>query len=115
MDDFYNRHYITVDTAGCIVDSWSDGPYPDRDTAGAICINDKGGYQFRMFSGGEENPALYTMDGIPLYKWDEEQVVPRTEAEIAADRVPIPEPPPSAQEQLRADVDYLAMMTGVEL
>ena len=28
---------------------------------------------------------------------------------------PAPEPEPTAEEQLRADLDYLAVMTGVEL
>lgn len=115
MNKFYNRHYITTDTQGRITSGWSDGPHPDRDTTGAICINEEGGYQFRLFPGGEENPPLYTMDGIPLYRRDGEAVVPRTEEEIAADRSAIPAPPPSAQEQLRADVDFLAAMQGVSL
>lgn len=115
MNEFYNKHYITTDAQSRIVFGWSDGPHPDRDTSGAICINEEGGYQFRLFPGGEENPPLYTMDGIPLYKWDGEAVVPRTEEEIAADRAAIPEPPPSPQEQLRADVDFLAAMQGVSL
>ena len=88
MDEFYNKHYITTDEQGRIVDCWSDGPHPEKDTSGAICINEQGGYQFRFTSGGEENPALYTMDGVPLYRWDGESAVPRTEEEIAADRVP---------------------------
>lgn len=89
--------------------------YPDKDTTNAICINDKGGYQFSLYPGGEENPPICTMDGIPMYKWDGSQVVPRTETEIEADRAAIPEPPPSAQEQLRADVDFLSAMMGVML
>jgi len=91
MDEFYNRHYITVDAAGRVLDGWSDGPHLDRDTAGAICINEKGSYQVYLTIDGkrtEENPPLHTFDGIPLYKWDGEKVVPRTEAEIAADRIP---------------------------
>ncbi len=88
MNEFYNRHYITIDDQNRVTDGWSNGPHPDHDTAGAICINEQGGYQFRLTSGGEENPALYTMDGIPLYKWDGERAVPRTEEEIAADRIP---------------------------
>ena len=84
----YNRHYITVDIQGRIINGWSDGPHPDRDTTGAICISEQGGYQFRLFPGGEENPPLYDMDGIPLYKWDGERVVQRTEEEIDLDRLP---------------------------
>lgn len=115
MIDFYNHHYIAIDTRSRIVGGWSDGPHRARDTADAICINEQGGYQFRLFPGGEENPPLYTMDGIPMYRWDGKRVVPRTEEEIAADRADIPEPLPSAQEQLRADVDFLAAMQGVML
>ncbi len=88
MNEFYNRHYIITDAQGRVTDGWSDGPHPDRDTAGAICINEQGGYQFRLFPGGEENPALYTMDGIPLYRWDGTQAVRRRSEEIEADRVP---------------------------
>ena len=115
MDIYYSKHYITTDAQGRITDGWSDGPHTDRDTTGAICINEQGGYQFRLAPDSEENPPLYTMDGIPLYKWDGQAVQPRTEEEIAADRAAIPEPLPSAQEQLRADIDYIAVMTGVEL
>ena len=115
MDEFYNRHYITTDAQGRVIDGWSDGPHPEGDTANAICINEQGGYQFRLFPGGEENPPLHTMDGIPLYKWDGTAILSRTEEEIAADRAAIPAPPPSAQEQLRADVDFLAAMQGVRL
>jgi len=115
MPAFYNRHYITVDAQGRVTDGWSDGPRSDQDTTRAICINDKGGYQFRLFPGGEENPALYTMDGIPLYRWDGEKAVRRSDEEIEADRAAIPAPLPTAQEQLRADVDFLAAMQGVTL
>lgn len=118
LEDFtpaYCRHYITTDARGLITGGWSDGPHPERDTSVAICINERGGYQFRLSPGGEENPVMDTIDGIPLYRWDGEAVVPRTEDEIAADRAEIPAPPPSAQEQLRADVDFLAAMQGVTL
>ena len=88
MNEFYNKHYITTDDRGRITSGWSNGPRHDRDTSGAVLLTDKGGYQFRLFPGGEENPALHTMDGIPLYRWEDGQVVPRTEEEIAADRIP---------------------------
>lgn len=119
MDEFYNKHYITIDDQNRITDGWSDGPHrDDKSTDGAICINDKGGYQFRLVIGGvqaEENPPLWTMDGIPLYKWDGEAVQKRTEEEIEADRALIPPPPPSETEKLRADMDYIAIMSGIEL
>ncbi len=88
MDEFYNRHYIIIDGQGRITDTWSDGPHPDRDTTDAICINEHGGYQLRLFPCGEENPAIYTMDGIPLYRWNGKTVIARTREEIEADRAP---------------------------
>lgn len=115
MESYYNKHYITVDDQGCITDGWSDGPHPERDTAGAVCINEQGGYQFRLSPQGEENPSLWDMDGIPLYKWEDGQVVTRSEEEIAADRANIPTPPPTAQERMEAQVTYTAMMTDTLL
>lgn len=112
---FYNKYYITVDNRNRIVDAWSDGPRSDKDTSKAICINDKGSYQFRLTPGGEENPSMWTMDGIPLYKWNGKQAVRRSELEIASDRAAIPAPPPTTQEKDRADIDFLAAMMGVSL
>ena len=109
------RHYIAIDAQGRITSGWSDGPQRDRDTTGAVCINEAGGYQFRLHPGGEENPPLYTEDGIPLYRWEGEQIVRRSEEEVQADRAAIPVPAPSEQERLRADVDFLAAMQGVTL
>lgn len=110
---FYNHHYIIIRANGAITDGWSDGPHPEKDTGDAICINDKGGYQFRLYPDGIENPPIYTIDGIPLYKYDGFKVIPRTEQEIEMDRSAIPDPPPSEQEKLRADVDYLLIMGGL--
>lgn len=115
MFEFYNKHYIATDAQGCITDGWSDGPHPEKDTTNAVCINEEGGYQFRLFPDGEENPQLCTFDGVPRYKWDGQAVRERTEDEISADRAGLPEPPPSPLEQMRADVDYLAAMQGVML
>ena len=105
---FYNRHYIKVDSSNRIVDGFSDAfRQPDE---GSICINEQGGYQFRLFPGGEENPSLFDWDGmIPLNKWEGGEVVKRTEEEIEADRaqIPIPAPEPTIEEILNA-------MLGVE-
>lgn len=115
MEEIYNKHYITEDDQSRILDGWSDGPHPEKDTTDATCINKQGGYQFRLSPEGEENPALWTMDGIPLYKYVDGQVVARTEKEIAADRAAIPEPPPTAMERMEAQMTYTAMKTGTLL
>ena len=46
--------------------------------------------QSHYFDGG-----LYTVDGIPRYKWDGSAAVLRTDEEMEADRAAIPGPKPS--------------------
>lgn len=114
--DFCNKHYITVDDRNRIIDAWSDGPHSEKSTNGAICINKRGSYQLRLIVGGvetEENPMMCTMESIPLYKWSGSEVVRRTAEEIAADIAAIPPAPPIPMEQLRADMDYVMLMTDL--
>lgn len=115
IESAYNIHYITTDDQNRVVDGWSDGPHPERDPAGAVCINDQGGYQFRLFPGGEENPVLYTEDSIPLYRWDGDRVQRRTEEEIAADRALLPIPKPVKRPEERLDALEAAIERGLSL
>lgn len=112
---FYNKHYIKLREDNAIVDGWSDGLFPDRDTFYAICINDKASYQFRLvfheqytptfenpdgtISYGtpeirtvlsEENISLFDFYGIPLYKYANSEVVRRTEVEMEDDKNKLP-------------------------
>lgn len=90
-----NRHYILVDEAGRITDGWSDGPFPGRSSEAAVLLREDGGYQFRLFEGGEENPALVEWEtGLPLYCWENGAVRARTPEEIAAGRAALPDPEP---------------------
>lgn len=117
MEDYYNHHYIVTDVRGLITDGWSDGPHPERDTSGAVCIRAEGGYQFRLRPGGRENPPLYTVDGIPLYRWDGQQAVSRTGEEIAADRraLVLPEPAPSLEDRVDAlETETAAISAAIE-
>lgn len=108
MEQFYNKHYIKVDSSNRVVEGWSDGPRRDKDTTDAICINDKGGYQFRI-NGGEENPSLFDWNGmIPLYKYEGGEVVKRTEEEIEADRKIAMQP---TEAEVRAQRDKLLAET----
>lgn len=114
--EFYNKHYLKTREDGAITDAWSDGPLRDKPVDGAVCFNDKGGYQLRLILDGEpteENPPIWTMDGIPLYKWDGHSVHKRTSEEIEADRAKIPPPPPSPIEQLRADMSTVNAAAGI--
>ena len=55
---------------------------------------------------------IYTADGVPRYKLVDGKAVERTTEEIQAD---VPEPQPTELEKLRADIDFLSIMTGVSL
>lgn len=101
--NFYHKHYIRIREDGCIVDGFSDAFREPKDTD--ICINEKGGYQFRLFPGGEENPCLFDWpDRIPLYKYENGEVLRRSEEEIEAERAAIvrPVPPPTDKERITA-------------
>lgn len=114
--EFYNKHYIAVDGRGCIVDGFSDAFRQPKETD--ICISEKGGYQFRLFQDGEENPNLYEMDHmIPLYKYVRGSVLKRSAEEIEADIAALPDPgeTPSQLDMIEAQVVYTAMMTDTLL
>ncbi len=115
MEDMniYNKHYITVDEQGRVTGGFSDAFRSPSDTD--ICINEQGGYQFRLFSGGGENPALREKHGVSLYKYESGAVVERTAEEIAADIAAIPAPAPTEDERRDAQIFYTAMMTDTLL
>ena len=116
MDDmnFHNRHYISVDEQNRIVSGFSNAFRLPSETD--ICINEKGGYQFRLFPNGEENPALFEEHGIPLYKYNG-AVVERSAQEIVADLAAIPDPEelPSQLDMIEAQAVYTAIMTDTLL
>lgn len=123
MEEFYNKHYIRIGSESCIIDGWSDGVLSGRKpTYEDICINEQGGYQFRLLPDGEENPPLFDgISDIPLYKWDGKKVVPRTEQELAADREAYQTEQerldnlPTQLDRVEAQVTYTAMLTDTLL
>ena len=67
--------------------------------------------QSHYFPGG-----LYTMDGIPRYRWDGTQAALRTEEELEADRAALPAPPPTTDEiLLELAADHEARLCEIEL
>lgn len=104
MVEHYYKHYIRVDADKNIVAAWSDGSLPTENISDAICINEQGGYQFRLFPRGEENTPLRDEYGVPLCKWDGKAVIKRTPAEIQADR-PAPQLAALTLEERQAAVE----------
>ena len=109
------KHYITADDAGRITDGFSDALRQPAE--GDICIEERGGYQFRLFPGGTENPTLFYRDtDIPLYRWDGDKVVRITAEELQADLDILDDKTePTWQDRLEAQTFYTAMMTNTLL
>ena len=67
--------------------------------------------QSHYFDGG-----LYTMDGIPRYRWDGSEAVLRSDEELEADRAARPAPPPTTEEVLlELAADHEARLCEIEL
>lgn len=60
---------------------------------------------------GEMTGDAYDENSIPLWKYVGGVIVARTAQEIADDKAHLPVPEPTENERLRADVDYLLMIT----
>lgn len=110
MMEFYNKHYIRV-VDGIVTKGFSDAFEEPTETD--ICINEKGGRHFEI--DGEINPPMFDENFCHLYRYDG-KMRKATDEELEAEfEANYTEPEPTAEERLRADIDYLAIMTGVQL
>ena len=107
------KAYALLDERGCILDvncsEWM------QDATGWILIDEGYGDKYHHAQGNYLPGPTTDMDGIPLYLWDGAQVIRRTDKEIEADRASLPTPGPTREEQMRADIDFLAALGGVML
>ena len=91
--------YIQTDAEGRILRC--DGGYTTpADLTGWIEIDEGTGDKYNLCQSHYFDGGLYTMDGIPRYKWDGTQAVERTEEELEADRAARPAPPPTTDERI---------------
>ena len=111
-NQIFNHHYIRTNADGNITTGFSDAFEQPQEND--ILINNQGGYQFRLFPDGEENPNLITYDGIALYRWTEGTVEQRTEEEIQTERnrIPQPAPCPTQEERIAAVEAAIVEMAG---
>lgn len=118
-----SKVYIQTDNDGRILHC--DGGYTTpSDLTGWIEIDEGTGDKYNLCQSHYFDGGLYTMDGIPRYKWDGSAAVLRTEEELEADRAAIPEPKPSKTvedrltaleaeaEQAKADRKALNILLG---
>lgn len=114
MNENTSKVYVLMDGQSRIL-RCEGGYTTPADLTGWVQIDDGTGDRYNLCQSHYFEGGLYTDDGIPRYKLVDGEAIERTQEEIEADRTAIPAPPPTAQEQLRADVDFLAAMQGVSL
>lgn len=118
-----SKVYIQIDNQGRILRC--DGGYTTpADLTGWIEIDEGTGDKYNLCQSHYFDGGLYTMDGIPRYRWDGTQAVARTEEELEADRAAILESKPSKTvedrltaleaeaEQAKADREALNILLG---
>ena len=118
-----SKVYIQTDTEGRIL-RCEGGYTTPADLTGWIEIDEGTGDKYNLCQSHYFDGGLYTMDGIPHYRWDGSAAVLRTEEELEADRAAIPEPKPSKTvearltaleteaEQAKADREALNILLG---
>lgn len=89
-----SKVYIQTDTEGRIL-RCEGGYTTPADLTGWIEIDEGTGDKYNLCQSHYFDGGLYTMDGIPRYRWDGAAAILRTDEELEADRATIPEPKPS--------------------
>ena len=118
-----SKVYIQTDTEGRIL-RCEGGYTTPADLTGWQEIDEGNGDRYNLCQSHYFDGGLYTIDGIPRYKWDGSAAVLRTYEEMEADRAAIPEPKPSKTvearltaleaeaEQAKADREALNILLG---
>jgi hypothetical protein len=114
MESIKSKVYVKADGRGRI--THCEGGYTTpADISGWIEIDEGTGDRYNLCQSHYFPDGTYTKDGIPRYKLVDGKPAERTAEEIEVDRAALVPTAPTALEQLRADVDFLAIMQGVDL
>lgn len=105
-----SRVYILPDEKERIVRIEGEYSLPS-DLTGWVQIDEGYGDRFSLAQSHYLDGGLYTIQGIPLYKYEDGACVLRSEEEIAEDVAALPKPQPSQLDRVEAQVTYTAMMT----
>lgn len=108
-----SKVYIKIDDNNRVV-RVEGGYTTPADLTGWIEIDEGTGDKYNLCQSHYLEKGLMTEDGIYQYKYENGEVVERTQEEIEADRQAIPVVPTDA-EKLEAQVLYTAMMTDTLL
>lgn len=113
MDETKSRVFILTDAENRIIRIEGEYTLPS-DLTGWILIDEGYGDRYNLAQTHYLEKGLMTDDGIYQYKYVNDEVTERTQAEIDADRAAIPYIP-GEMEVLESQVYYTAMMTDTLL
>lgn len=105
-----SRVYILLDEQNRITRVEGEYSLP-ADLTGWVQIDEGYGDKYSLAQSHYLDGGLYTMQGIPRYKYEGGACVLRSSEEIAADRDALPKPQPSQLDRVEAQATYTAMMT----
>ncbi|WP_312280809.1 hypothetical protein [Oscillibacter sp.] len=88
-----SKVYIQIDFVGRII-RCEGGYATPADLTGWVEIDEGEGDRYNLCQAHYFDGGLYTMDGIPRYKYVNGACALRTDAEVEADRAAIPSPQP---------------------
>ena len=108
-----SKVYIQTDTEGRIL-RCEGGYTTPSDLTDWTEIDEGTGDKYNLCQSHYFEDGLYTVDGIPRYRWDGEKAVLRSDEELEEDRAEISEPePPTDLEarvaSLEADAEQAAL------
>lgn len=105
-----SRVYILLDEKERIVRIEGEYSLP-ADLTGWVQIDEGYGDRFSLAQSHYLDGGLYTMQGIPRYKYEDGACVLRSEEEVEADRAALPPTAPTQLDRVEAQVAYTAIMT----
>ena len=116
MEETQSKVYIQTDTEGRIL-RCEGGYTTPADLTGWIEIDEGTGDKYNLCQSHYFADGMYTMDGIPRYRWDGKQAVERSEDELEADRAARPAPPPTTNERIATLEEQIAQAdeTAIDL
>ena len=111
-----SKVYIQTDTEGRIL-RCEGGYTTPADLTDWTEIDEGTGDRYNLCQSHYFDGGLYTMDGIPRYRWDGTQAALRTEEELEADRAARPAPPPTTNERIATLEEQIAQAdeTAIDL
>ena len=111
-----SKVYIQTDTEGRIL-RCEGGYTTPADLTDWTEIDEGTGDRYNLCQSHYFDGGLYTMDGIPRYRWDGSAAVLRTEEALEEDRAARPAPPPTTNERIATLEEQIAQAdeTAIDL